>query len=63
MKAQTAVLWEIALIIASVLIFRGAWLLLDRFFGADVSNLVIELLIGVALASACLYVLSKPQTG
>jgi ABC-type bacteriocin/lantibiotic exporter with double-glycine peptidase domain len=59
MKPYVTVLWEIVLILASVLIFRGAWLILDRVIPSNEFTLLISLFLGVILASISLFFLTK----
>lgn len=53
------IFWEAVLILASVLVFRGAWLLLDRFVGYGETALIASLVIGIALSSMSLYGLGR----
>jgi hypothetical protein len=57
------IFWEAVLILASVLVFRGAWLLLDRFLGYEETALISSLIIGIALSSASLYGLGRCVKG
>ena len=59
MRTYEAIFWEIVLILASVLVFRGAWLLLDRLIGHGEMALIMSLVIGIALSSVSIYALSK----
>lgn len=59
MRAYEAIFWECVLILASVLVFRGAWLLLDRLIGDGETALIVSLVIGIALSSVSLCALSK----
>lgn len=59
MKIREAIFWEIILILASVLVFRGAWILLDRFIGFGETALIMSLAMGIALSSVSLCALSK----
>ena len=57
MKEQYHIFWELTLIIASVLIFRSVWLLLDTYLGY---NLLIPLLIiGIILSIPPLFILNR----
>ncbi len=47
---------EMVLLIASVLIFRSAWTLLDLYLGYD--DLIVMLIIGVVLAALSLWLLN-----
>jgi hypothetical protein len=47
---------EMVLLIASVLIFRSAWTLLDLYLGYD--DLIILLIIGIVLAALSLWLLN-----
>ena len=60
MKTHEAVFWEVVLILASVLMFRGAWMLLDLILGKDDLRLwVMELALGTALAVIAVHVINK----
>ncbi|MGB6680724.1 MAG: hypothetical protein WBF08_05285 [Candidatus Bathyarchaeia archaeon] len=59
MRIYRAIFWEIVLILASVLVFRGAWVLLDRLIGFGETALIMSLVIGIALSSVSLYAISK----
>lgn len=59
MRIYETVFWEIVLILASVLVFRGAWELLDRLIGLSETALIMSLVIGIVLSSVSLYALSK----
>jgi len=47
MRLATLIVGELLLLVASVLVFRSAWTLLDEYFGK--SNLWLLLIIGVIL--------------
>ena len=47
---------EMVLLVASVLIFRSAWTLLDLYLGYD--DLIVMLIIGVVLAALSLWLLN-----
>ena len=61
MRTAFHVIYELLLILASVLIFRSAWTLLDRHFIALNSDvgLLVSLLFGAAVAAGSLYMLSR----
>lgn len=48
------------LILASVLMFRGAWMLLDLILGKDDARLwIIELVLGTLVATISIYAINK----
>ena len=47
MRLATLIVGELILLVASILVFRSAWTLLDEYFGK--SNLWLLLIIGVVL--------------
>jgi len=47
MRLATLIVGEVILLVASILVFRSAWTLLDEYFGK--SNLWLLLIIGVVL--------------
>jgi hypothetical protein len=57
MKEQYHIFWELILIIASILIFRSGWLLLDAAFGT--SLLVPLFILGILLSVPPLYILNR----
>ena len=59
MKIYEIVFWEAILILASVFMFRGAWMLLDRILGTGILWLWTELIIGIVVAAISLYALNK----
>jgi hypothetical protein len=59
LRIHEVIFWEIVLILASVLVFRGAWILLDRLIGFTETALIMSLIIGIALSSTSLFALSK----
>ncbi len=63
MRICEVIFWEAVLILASVLVFRGAWLLLDRFVGYGEAALISSLVIGIALSSISLYGLGRCVEG
>jgi len=60
LKTREIVFWEVVLILASVLMFRGAWMLLDLIIGKDDLRLwVIELALGTAVATISVHMINK----
>jgi len=59
LKIYEIVFWEVILILASVFMFRGAWMLLDRILGTGILWLWTELIIGIVVAAISLYALNK----
>jgi len=60
LKTYEIVFWEVVLILASVLMFRGAWMLLDFIIGKDDLNLwIMELALGTAVAAIAIHVINK----
>ena len=60
MKTHEVVFWETVLILASVLMFRGAWMILDFIIGKDDMRLwIIELVLGTAVAVIAIHVINK----
>jgi hypothetical protein len=60
LKIREIVFWEVALILASVLMFRGAWMLLDLILGKDDLRLwVMELALGTAVATISVHAINK----
>jgi len=59
LKIYEIVFWEAILILASVFMFRGAWMLLDRILGTGILWLWTELIIGIVVAAISLYALNK----
>ena len=56
---KKTIYWEVILILASVLIFRSAWNLLDKLMGTESIGLWITLLIGISAAVISLYIMGK----
>jgi len=64
MEVFKKVLWELALILASVLIFRSAWTIIDRMNPMNGElGLWGSLILGVVVASISLLVLNAEVTG
>ena len=60
MRIREIVFWEVVLILASVLMFRGAWMLLDLILGKDDARLwIIELVLGTLVATISIYAINK----
>jgi hypothetical protein len=59
LRTRKVVFWEVILILASVLIFRGAWMLLDMILRDDMMSLTIELVLGTIVATIAVYVINK----
>ncbi|MFH0849125.1 MAG: hypothetical protein V1857_06455 [archaeon] len=60
MKTREIVFWEVVLILASVLMFRGAWMLLDLILEKDDLRLwVMELALGTAVATIAVHMINK----
>lgn len=60
MRTREIVFWEVVLILASVLMFRGAWMLLDFIIERDDLRLwVMELALGTAVATISVYMINK----
>jgi len=57
MKEQYHIFWELILVIASVLIFRSLWYLLDEYF--EYSLLIPLLIIGILLSIPPLFILNR----
>jgi len=57
MKEQYHIFWELILILASILIFRSVWLLMDIYLGS--SYLIPLLILGVVLSIPPLYILNR----
>lgn len=57
MKEQYHIFWEMILILASILIFRSVWLLLDIY--VESSYLILLLIIGILLSIPPLYILNR----
>ncbi len=57
MKTRTAVVLELAFLIASVLVFRSLWTLMDRYaLNSDLMH-VFLLVSGLATSVICVYLL------
>lgn len=56
MEKKKHIFWELTLLIASVFVFRGLWILMDQidFFNTS-NNLVIFTIIGFLLTGISLY--------
>ena len=51
MKPIKQIIWELVLVLSSVLIFRGLWLLMDSIVDFNSTEfLIVSLLVGIALA-------------
>ena len=59
MRIAKIVLFEILLILGSVLIYRSALVILDRFVTAGDMELSVTFLIGLCITVICLYMLDK----
>jgi len=60
LRIREIVFWEVVLILASVLMFRGAWMLLDLILGKDDARLwIIELVLGTLVATISIYAINK----
>jgi hypothetical protein len=60
LRTHEIVFWEVVLILASVLMFRGAWMLLDLILGKDDLRLwVMELALGIAVATISVHRINK----
>jgi type IV secretory pathway VirB6-like protein len=57
MKEQYHIFWEMILILASILIFRSVWLLLDLYL--ESTYLILLLIIGILLSIPPLYILNR----
>ena len=57
MKESLHVFWELLLIAASILMFRSAWLILDKYLGTAYVELL--LIAGVLAGVVSLYVLNR----
>jgi len=62
MRTSRVVFWELVLVLASVLIFRSGWMLLDRLslFNPD-HVLWVLLAVGIAVASISLFKLKNNE--
>ncbi|MDG6221071.1 MAG: hypothetical protein QCI38_06440 [Candidatus Thermoplasmatota archaeon] len=59
MKSREFIIWELILVLASVLVFRSLWMLMDRVeLLNDSTMLVLMLFMGVALSIPALYKLT-----
>lgn len=56
MKLPVLIVGEIVLLLASVLVFRSAWTLIDLYFGYSYTE--IMLIIGIALTIVALFMLN-----
>jgi hypothetical protein len=56
MHLKRLIVGEIVLLLASVLIFRSFWMLLDQYFGS--SNLLVMLIIGLVISVLALVLLN-----
>ena len=56
---REVVFWEVILILASVLIFRGAWMILDMILKDDLKSLTIELVLGTIVATIAVSAINK----
>ena len=57
MKEKYHVFWELLLILASILMFRSAWLLLDQYFNTEM--LWVLLFVGIILGAISFYVINR----
>ena len=57
MKESLHVFWEFVLIAASILMFRSAWLILDKYLGT--TRVELLLITGVIAGVVSLYVLNR----
>lgn len=54
-KRTSLIAWELLLLLGSVLVFRGAWLLLDEMkWARETTGLWVLLFLGVGLCAAAL---------
>jgi hypothetical protein len=57
MHLKKLIIGEIVLLLASVLIFRSLWLMLDEYFGS--SNLPLMLAVGIVVSVLALLILNS----
>jgi hypothetical protein len=62
MKPREHVIWEIILVLASVMVFRSLWMLMDRVaWMSGTGALIIMVLAGLVLAVAAIYKLTHDK--
>ena len=62
MRTSRVVFWELVLVLASVLIFRSGWMLLDRLSLFNPNHVLWVLLaVGIAVASVSLFKLKNNE--
>ncbi len=63
MKKYKHVLWELLLILASVLFFRSLWMLMDKYFTHPNQDAIlwVSFIAGTILAGVAIYALSHEK--